>query len=125
MTLKREGVAALIYALAFAVVWAFVPMRTVAPLHAQPQAGVGVAYNRCIAVTTSDTVDLSPWTQQKLLTGMVYVGTSAPGNVVAVAPDGSTVTFTAPPVGAQLPIAVRRINATGTTAAALVACYKV
>lgn len=92
-------------------------------VHAQPQAGVGVAYNRCLAVTTSDTVDLVPFTQQKLLTGILYVGGA--GNVTAVMPDGSTVLFTAPPVGAQLPIAIRRVNATNTTATVMVACYKV
>lgn len=80
-------------------------------------------FNRCLAVTTSDTVDLAPFTQASMLTGMVYVGGA--GNVTAVLQDGSTILFTAPPVGAQLPIAVRRINATNTTATVMVACYRI
>lgn len=81
-----------------------------------------IGFNRCLAVTTSDTVDLAPFSQNQMLTGIIYVGGA--GNVTAVMQDGSTVLFTAPPVGALLPIAVRRINATGTTATALVACYR-
>lgn len=103
------------------VIWAF-SLWERPTLLAQPNSGVGVSYNRCLAVTTSDTVDLLPYTQSLLLTGIVYVGGA--GNVVAVMPDGSTVLFTAPPVGAQLPVAARRINATSTTATALVACYR-
>ena len=80
------------------------------------------AFNRCLAVTTSDTVDLPPFTANGTLTGLVYVGGA--GNVTAVFPDGGVILFTAPPVGAQLPIGVRRINATGTTATVLVACYR-
>lgn len=93
---------------------------------ARPQAQYAnstVGWNRCIAVTTSDTVDLAPFAQSQNLTGMVYVGGA--GNVTAVNQDGSTYLLTAPPVGSVLPIGVRRINATGTSATVLVACYKI
>jgi hypothetical protein len=50
----------------------------------------------------------------------VYVGGA--GNVVVVS-GGVAVTFTAPPVGSIVPIRGSRINATGTTATALVVLY--
>jgi hypothetical protein len=62
------------------------------------------------AITTSDTVD-------QFWTG-IYVGGA--GNVSVVMEDGSTVTFTAPPVGTILPIRVKRVRATGTTATLLI-----
>jgi hypothetical protein len=77
---------------------------------------VPVNYNYAIAVTTSDTVNLLPG-----LTNAIYVGGA--GNVVAVLENGDTVLFTAVPVGSVLPIRVKRINATLTTATALVALY--
>jgi len=47
----------------------------------------------------------------------IYVGGA--GNITAVMQDGSTVLFTAVPVGFILPIEAARINATGTTATLL------
>lgn len=66
------------------------------------------------AITKSDTADIvGPPTRG------VYVGGT--GDVVAVMQEkGNTVTFTAVPAGSILPIAVTRINATGSTATALV-----
>lgn len=65
------------------------------------------------AVTASDTVDLSA------VCRAIYVGSS--GNVVAVPETGAAVTFSGVPAGMILPIRAKRINATGTTAANLVA----
>lgn len=70
-------------------------------------------FNQAKAITPSDTVDLVEGT-----TEAVYVGGA--GVVVAVFEDGSTANFTAV-AGGLLPIKVKRINATSTTATLLVA----
>ena len=67
------------------------------------------------AVTPSDSTDLTT------LARAIYVGGA--GNVAAVQHDGTAVTFTGVPAGTVLPIAVRRINATNTTATAIVALH--
>lgn len=67
------------------------------------------------AITTSDTVSLTG------ITRAVYVGGT--GNITAVMSNGDVVLFTAVPVGTVLPIRCTRINATATTATALVAMY--
>jgi hypothetical protein len=79
--------------------------------------------NKFIPITTSDTVDLVRYQQTQQLTDGIYVGGA--GNLVAVMADNSTCVFTAPPVGTVLPIGVRRINATSTTATLLVALYQI
>lgn len=78
-------------------------------------------YNRAQAITKSDTVDCEQYT---LLgpTAAVYVGGA--GIVVAVFPDGSTCNFTAV-AGEILPLAVRRVNSTTTTATLMAALYQV
>ena len=76
---------------------------------------MAVAYNNWRAVTPSDTVDLPQPTDA------LWVGGA--GNVAAVLQNNQPVVFTAVPAGAWLPIAVRRVNATGTTATGLVALY--
>jgi len=63
-------------------------------------------------ITPSDTVNL-----QATARG-IYVGGA--GNITAVMMDGTVVLFTAVPVGSILPVEVNRVNATGTTATALV-----
>lgn len=77
--------------------------------------------NRGQAVTASDSTDLPLYASNKRLTDAINVGGA--GTVVAVFDDNSTVTMTAV-AGALLPIAVRRINATGTSATGLVALYQ-
>lgn len=67
-------------------------------------------YRRAAAVTTSDTADNA--------CQAIYVGGA--GNVSVVTEGGDTVTFTAVPVGAILPVRCSLIRATGTTATALV-----
>jgi hypothetical protein len=73
-------------------------------------------YNKAAAITTSDATNLPGG-----LTEAVYVGGA--GVVVAVFEDGTTANFTAV-AGAILPLRVKRINATSTTATLLVALYR-
>ena len=81
-----------------------------------------IGYNRCFTVTPSDTVDLAPFSQNQALTGVIYVGGA--GNLVVAFSDGTLVNFTAAVAGFTIPIAVRRVNSTSTTATAIVACYR-
>lgn len=67
------------------------------------------------AITPSNSTDLD------VLTRAVYVGGA--GNLVAVDADGNTCTFTGVPAGSILPIRVRRINSTSTTATSIVALF--
>jgi hypothetical protein len=73
------------------------------------------SFEYAAAITTSDTVSLTG------VTRAVYVGGA--GNITAVMFNGDVVLFTAVPVGTMLPIRCTRINATATTATALVAMY--
>lgn len=66
------------------------------------------------AVTPSDTVDLAQ-------PARLYVGVT--GNLaVILANDETPVTFTAVPVG-FLPLIVKRVMSTSTTATSIVACF--
>ena len=76
--------------------------------------GVDWPAPRAAAITPSDTVDL-PW-----ITRAIYVGGA--GDVkVDMGDSGTAIPFTAVPVGTVLPIRVKRVYATGTTATNLVA----
>jgi len=77
---------------------------------------LGPIYTDAIAITTSDTADLVA------LTDAIWGGGG--GIVVAVFPNGKTVNFTCT-AGSVLPIRVKRVNATTTTATLLVALYTV
>lgn len=66
-------------------------------------------------ITPHDSTDLANMTRG------IYVGGT--GNIVAVMEDNTTCLFSAVPVGTILPIKVRRINSTSTTATLLVALY--
>lgn len=68
---------------------------------------------RAVAVTPSDSVNLVKTAHKGL-----YVGGT--GNVSVLTLDGQTVTFTAVPIG-FFPVAVKRVNSTGTTATNIVA----
>lgn len=68
-----------------------------------------------VAVTPSDTVNL-PF----IATGLWVGGAGAVSVVLA---SGVAVTFSAVPAGVLLPIAIQRVNSTGTAASAMVALY--
>lgn len=67
------------------------------------------------AVTTSDSTNLSS------IARALYVGGA--GNIAAVMPDDSVVTFVGLSAGTILPVRVKRVNATNTTATNIVALY--
>lgn len=66
-----------------------------------------------IAVVTSDTVDLTDHARA------LYIGSA--GNVKVDTWGGDTVTFNNVPAGTFMPVSVRRVYATGTTASNIVA----
>lgn len=70
---------------------------------------VGVS---AFAITPHDTTNFTTRARA------VYVGVS--GDITAVFADGAAVLFKSVPQGSVLPIEIRRINATGTTASSLV-----
>lgn len=72
-------------------------------------------YSTAIAVTPSDATDFASGRCDA-----IYVGGA--GNITAIV-GGSAVLFTAVPVGTVLRISATRVNATGTTATAMVALY--
>lgn len=80
-------------------------------------AGAVPVYNRAFAITPSDSANIEQGS-----TDAIYVGGA--GVVVAVFDDGKTANFTAT-AGATLPIRVKRINSTTTTATLMVALYQV
>jgi len=69
-----------------------------------------------VAVTPSDTTDISASTVKG-----IWVGGA--GNLVIVGRDKAVETLVGVPAGTLLPINPRRINATLTTATALIALY--
>ena len=71
--------------------------------------------NQAEAVTTSDTVNLSGTARA------LYIGGA--GNVNVIMPDGTTVLFSGLSAGTILPVRVRRVMATSTTATMIVALY--
>lgn len=71
-------------------------------------------------ITPSDTVNFVINGEERHCRGL-YVGTT--GNIRAVRPDDTVVTFTAVPAGAILPIVAKRINLTSTTATTIVALF--
>lgn len=73
-------------------------------------------YNKFVPVTLDDAVDIPTGS-----THAIYVGGA--GNVVAVQENNVAVTFTGVPAGTLLPIRVKRINNTLTTATAILALY--
>jgi hypothetical protein len=72
-------------------------------------------YGSAVAVTTSDTVPIS--------CRAIYVGGAGNVTINPLTSGGTSVLFTAPPVGSIIPVELNqgRIMATGTTATVLVA----
>ena len=73
-------------------------------------------YNRAVDITKSDTVNIVDPARDPL-PDAIYVGGA--GIVAAVFQDGSVVNFTAI-AGQILPIRIKRVNSTNTTATLLV-----
>lgn len=70
------------------------------------------------AITKSDTVDIQNSNGVATVPDAIYVGTG--GNITGVTVRGTTVVFKNLPAAYILPQRLKRINATGTTAADLV-----
>ena len=77
-------------------------------------------YNRFLAITKSDTVDLAPWSAEQRLTDAIQVGGA--GVVAAVDANNVAVSITCV-AGQLLPIAIRRVNDANTTATVMTALY--
>lgn len=72
--------------------------------------------DHAVAVTPSDTVDLS------VLADRLYVGGT--GNIKVITAAGETVTFTAVPVGVFDPgCRIKRVFATGTAASSIISIH--
>lgn len=84
--------------------------------YASRSISVNSAARNAVAVTPSDTANLAPYAKS------LYIGVAGDVTVVMVnaADDTDTVLFKAAPVGV-LPIQVRRVMSTGTTATNIVA----
>ena len=82
----------------------------------------GTPYNFAQAITKSDTVDIA-LVGANCPVQALYIG--AAGNFVAVFDDGSTATFVGALAGTILPINCVRINSTNTTAASMLALYRI
>jgi hypothetical protein len=65
-----------------------------------------------VAITPNDSTDLGE------VTRALYVGTA--GDVKVMCLDSSQVTFTAVPAGTVLPVRIKRVMNTGTTAGSLI-----
>lgn len=73
----------------------------------------GAAFKTGVAITPHDSTDITGGVVQGL-----YIGGA--GNVTVVWADGTTSLLTAVIVGQVYPVVIQRVNATGTTATALV-----
>lgn len=79
------------------------------------QPSVNGPYPNAVAITTSDTTDLTN------VTRAIYVGGA--GAVAIIDMNGNTTTFSAVPVGTVLPVRATRVKTTNTTATLLVALW--
>lgn len=82
---------------------------------ANTQPSLSGPASAAFTVTPSDTADLST------LPRALYVG--GDGNLTVIMQGGQTVTLTAVAAGTLLPLRVRRVLATGTSATAIVGLY--
>lgn len=79
-------------------------------------------YNYAKVVAKSDTIDI-PKLAGDNAAAAIYVGGT--GDVTLLLVDGTSVLFTAVPVGTVLPIAAKRIMSTGTAGGPFVALYRI
>ena len=70
----------------------------------------------CLAVTPSDSTDLTYSTCRA-----IYIG--GDGNISLVDGNAAAIVFTGVTAGSILPVQTARINATGTTATSIIALY--
>ena len=70
----------------------------------------------CLAVTPSDSTDLTYSTCRA-----IYVGGA--GDISLVDGNAATIVFTGVTAGSILPVQTARVNATGTTATSIIALY--
>lgn len=73
-----------------------------------------------VSVTPSDTVSITLPSGQTFTKGL-YVGGA--GNISVLMADGSSATFTSVAAGSLLPLSVKRVNSTSTTATSMIAVY--
>lgn len=83
--------------------------------HGSSSEGLSGPADDAETITPSDAAELAS------ITRALYVGGS--GDVVVVMRGGQTVTFRAAAAGSTLPIRVKQVRATGTTATNLVGLY--
>lgn len=79
------------------------------------QGGVGQPASNVEVVTPSDAVDLS------YVSRALYIGGA--GNVTVIMQGGQTVTFSGVSAGQILPIRVKQVKASGTTATLILSLY--
>lgn len=79
-------------------------------------------FNSFRAITKHDTVDI-PKEPYGRYPDAVFIGGA--GNLVVIDQTGNLITFKGVLAGTMLAISPKRINATDSTAADLVACYRV
>lgn len=77
--------------------------------------------NRAVAVTPSNTANISDSTEAAKSGVVLYIGTG--GNLKVLTAGGDEVTFTNIQDGSFLPVQVLRVFATGTTATNIVALW--
>lgn len=68
------------------------------------------------AVTPNDSTDLTTWPRALFVAGAGDIA-------VLMAGDGAAVTFTGVPAGTILPVRVKRVKSTGTTATGIVGVW--
>lgn len=83
--------------------------------HVQIPSQGGDPARSAVAVTPSDTTELTT------VSRALYVGVG--GNVTVLMADGTTCLFTSVVGGTVLPIRIRRVNSTNTTATSMVAMW--
>lgn len=76
---------------------------------------VNNTYRNAVVLTKDDSNDLATWSRA------LYIGGT--GNINVVTAEGATVLFTALPVGTILPISIKRLLSTSTTATLVVAMW--
>jgi hypothetical protein len=79
-------------------------------------------FNYGAAITKSDATNITMPAGKRLTEG-IYIGGA--GNLVVVFEDDSTATITGALAGTILPLAVKRVNSTNTTATAMVALFQI